>query len=135
MQGDFSSLTVSGRGSSFCQNGGAHGQETPDRNDVFAAVGRVHFHTGADRCRRVSAGRQRDGQGEGEAKAAAATRRRRAAAAPRGFRVGRGRRGRRRVKGTRVFELSTIGGPWARRLAPRRAWIDDLPWDEPIEGA
>ena len=32
----------------------------------------------------------------------------------------------------RPFELSLIGGPWARRLAPRRAWLDDLPWDEPL---
>lgn len=31
-----------------------------------------------------------------------------------------------------TFELSTIGGPWGRRLAPRRAWIDDLPWREPL---
>ena len=30
----------------------------------------------------------------------------------------------------RPFELSTIGGPWAKRLAPRRAWIDELPWTE-----
>ena len=29
-----------------------------------------------------------------------------------------------------AFELTAIGGPWGRRLAPRRAWIDDLPWDE-----
>jgi hypothetical protein len=28
------------------------------------------------------------------------------------------------------FELATIGGPWGRRLAPRRRWIDELPWDE-----
>ena len=32
----------------------------------------------------------------------------------------------------RAFELSVIGGPWARRLAPRRAWIDELPWDEQL---
>ncbi len=32
----------------------------------------------------------------------------------------------------RAFELSSIGGTWARRLAPRRAWIDDLPWHEPL---
>jgi hypothetical protein len=25
-----------------------------------------------------------------------------------------------------------IGGPWGRRLAPRRAWIDELPWSEPL---
>jgi hypothetical protein len=29
-----------------------------------------------------------------------------------------------------TFELALIGGPWARRLAPRRAWLDELPWDE-----
>lgn len=28
------------------------------------------------------------------------------------------------------FELATIGGPWGRRLEPRRRWIDELPWDE-----
>lgn len=33
---------------------------------------------------------------------------------------------------TGVFELAAIGGPWARRLAPRRGWIDDLPWAEPL---
>ncbi|HMF42209.1 MAG TPA: hypothetical protein VKQ32_16155 [Polyangia bacterium] len=38
------------------------------------------------------------------------------------------------MSGTRLFELSAIGGPWARRLAPRRAWIDELPWGEPIAG-
>lgn len=32
----------------------------------------------------------------------------------------------------RAFELSAIGGPWGRRLAPRRAWIDELPWDEQL---
>jgi hypothetical protein len=32
----------------------------------------------------------------------------------------------------RLFELSAIGGPWGRRLAARRAWIDELPWDEPL---
>lgn len=31
-----------------------------------------------------------------------------------------------------AFELSVIGGPWGRRLAPRRAWIDALPWDEQL---
>jgi len=31
-----------------------------------------------------------------------------------------------------AFELSMVGGPWGRRLAPRRAWIDDLPWDEDL---
>ena len=30
--------------------------------------------------------------------------------------------------GSSMFELHTIGGPWGRRLAPRRAWIDELPW-------
>ncbi len=30
------------------------------------------------------------------------------------------------------FELATIGGPWGRRLAPRRAWVDELPWDEEL---
>lgn len=29
------------------------------------------------------------------------------------------------------FQPALIGGPWARRLAPRRAWLDELPWDEP----
>ena len=29
-----------------------------------------------------------------------------------------------------TFELALIGGPWARRLAPRRAWLEELPWDE-----
>jgi hypothetical protein len=33
---------------------------------------------------------------------------------------------------TSAFELSMIGGPWGRRLAPRRAWVDALPWDEPL---
>jgi len=28
------------------------------------------------------------------------------------------------------FSLTAIGGPWGRRLAPRRAAFDDLPWDE-----
>jgi hypothetical protein len=31
---------------------------------------------------------------------------------------------------TRLFELSAIGGPWGRRLGPRRAWLDGLPWGE-----
>ena len=30
------------------------------------------------------------------------------------------------------FELCAIGGPWGRRLSPRRAWIDQLPWDEAV---
>jgi hypothetical protein len=29
------------------------------------------------------------------------------------------------------FTLTSIGGPWARRLTPRRAWLDALPWDAP----
>jgi hypothetical protein len=33
------------------------------------------------------------------------------------------------------FELSAIGGPWAKRLANRRGWIDELPWDEPLPDA
>lgn len=33
---------------------------------------------------------------------------------------------------TRTFSLATMGGPWGRRLAKRRAWIDELPWDEPL---
>ncbi|HEX4419243.1 MAG TPA: hypothetical protein VH165_15130 [Kofleriaceae bacterium] len=33
---------------------------------------------------------------------------------------------------TSTFELALIGGPWGRRLAPRRAWIDDLPWNAPL---
>lgn len=33
---------------------------------------------------------------------------------------------------SRAFELAAIGGPWGRRLAPRRAWIDELPWSEPL---
>jgi hypothetical protein len=32
----------------------------------------------------------------------------------------------------RAFELAMIGGPWGRRLAPRRAWVDELPWNEPL---
>jgi hypothetical protein len=32
------------------------------------------------------------------------------------------------------FELTLIGGPWGRRLAPRRAWIAELPWDEELPG-
>jgi hypothetical protein len=31
-----------------------------------------------------------------------------------------------------AFTMSTIGGPWGRRLAPRRRWIDELPWDEAL---
>lgn len=31
-----------------------------------------------------------------------------------------------------AFELAVIGGPWGRRIAPRRAWIDALPWDEAL---
>jgi hypothetical protein len=33
---------------------------------------------------------------------------------------------------SRAFELTMIGGPWGRRLARRRAWIDELPWSEPL---
>jgi hypothetical protein len=29
------------------------------------------------------------------------------------------------------FQPALLGGPWSRRLHPRRAWIDELPWDEP----
>src|SRR5262249_61136195 len=29
----------------------------------------------------------------------------------------------------RAFELSTIGGPWGKRLAAPPARIDELPWD------
>jgi hypothetical protein len=35
----------------------------------------------------------------------------------------------------RPFELAAIGGPWGRRLAPRRAWVDELPWDERLPDA
>ncbi|MFO0744522.1 MAG: hypothetical protein U1F43_02475 [Myxococcota bacterium] len=31
-----------------------------------------------------------------------------------------------------AFEVGLIGGPWKRRLAPRRAWVDALPWDEAL---
>src|SRR5215831_6555237 len=34
-----------------------------------------------------------------------------------------------------VFELTAIGAPWGRRLAPRRAWLDDLPWHEVLPPA
>lgn len=34
-----------------------------------------------------------------------------------------------------VFELELCGGPWERRLATRRAGLDELPWDEAIGGA
>lgn len=30
----------------------------------------------------------------------------------------------------RPFELLLVGGPWRKRMAPRRAWIDMLPWDD-----
>ena len=36
---------------------------------------------------------------------------------------------------TRPFVLAAIGGPWGRRLAPRRAWIDALPWDDAAAAA
>jgi hypothetical protein len=29
------------------------------------------------------------------------------------------------------FQPALLGGPWSRRLRPRRAWIDELPWNEP----
>lgn len=31
-----------------------------------------------------------------------------------------------------AFSLAIMGGPWGRRLAHRRAWIDELPWNEPL---
>ena len=31
-----------------------------------------------------------------------------------------------------AFELTLVGGPWGRRLAPRRRWLDELPWDEAL---
>lgn len=34
--------------------------------------------------------------------------------------------------GLAPFQLTAIGGPWGRRLAPRRAWIDELPWSEEL---
>ena len=33
-----------------------------------------------------------------------------------------------------LFQPSMLGGPWARRMSPRRAWVDDLPWDEALGG-
>ncbi len=33
------------------------------------------------------------------------------------------------------FELEALGGPWARRLAPKRAGWDDLPWADAGQGA
>ncbi|HEX3766403.1 MAG TPA: hypothetical protein VHW23_47245, partial [Kofleriaceae bacterium] len=33
---------------------------------------------------------------------------------------------------TALFQLTAIGGPWGRRLARRRGWIDELPWREPL---
>jgi len=33
---------------------------------------------------------------------------------------------------SRMFSLATLGGPVGRRLARRRAWIDELPWSEPL---
>jgi len=32
----------------------------------------------------------------------------------------------------RPFELSVIGGPWGKRLARRRKWIEELPWGEAL---
>jgi hypothetical protein len=41
--------------------------------------------------------------------------------------------------GLTPFQPALLGGPWARRLQPRRAWIDELPWDDPwpdaVDGA
>ena len=34
-----------------------------------------------------------------------------------------------------LFELSAVGGPWARRLARRRNGLDRLPWTEAAAGA
>jgi hypothetical protein len=34
-----------------------------------------------------------------------------------------------------LFEIEALGGPWARRLAPKRAGWDDLPWAEAGAGA
>ena len=31
-----------------------------------------------------------------------------------------------------LFEPAMLNGPWARRMSNRRAWIDELPWDEPL---
>jgi hypothetical protein len=33
---------------------------------------------------------------------------------------------------TGTFEITAIGGGWGRRLAPRRRWIDELPWHETL---
>ncbi len=33
-----------------------------------------------------------------------------------------------------TFELEAVGGPWAKRLARRRAGIERLPWNEPMTG-
>ncbi len=34
---------------------------------------------------------------------------------------------------SRLFELELVGGPWARRLARRRAGFDAMPWHEPLD--
>lgn len=35
-----------------------------------------------------------------------------------------------------LFSPAILGGPWARRISARRAWVDALPWDEvPTEQA
>ncbi len=34
--------------------------------------------------------------------------------------------------GRGAFVVSLLGGPWERRLAPRRAWVDRLPWGEAL---
>ncbi len=31
---------------------------------------------------------------------------------------------------TSIFAPTRLDGPWTRRLAPRRAWVDALPWEE-----
>lgn len=33
------------------------------------------------------------------------------------------------------FTVTALAGPWSRRLQPRRAWIDALPWREPLPDA
>lgn len=34
---------------------------------------------------------------------------------------------------TRAFEISAIGGPWGRRLARHRRWLDAITWPAPCE--
>ncbi len=31
-----------------------------------------------------------------------------------------------------TFQLSLLGGPWGRRIARRRSWLDELPWQEKL---